>query len=322
MCVGLAVFRAAAMGAQDLVFRAQRNEVGVPFVVADGRGRAQACPAAGAVTARENGVARPVLSIQQDSNQTLGLGIVFSIDADSGYFPQDVAALGDFVARDLVHEEDACIAVNANGTLDRPEIRQSEPAQGKGGCVLMLDYLAEKLAIWRDMGGEVGYRPYVWEGTRKAAKALQREPQLRRAVLLLSLGRDADGFGIPSRMIRMMAESGIEAYALYYGVEDVNDPEYQARLLRYGRVSRMPEVTSDQMKALSKGRGDLQRITDETGGQFYPVTPKSAPGVAKEIVSNLRKGCVLTYSPAEGLPQFPFRKIDVRHRPGYYPGIH
>ena len=81
-------------------------------------------------------------------------------------------------------------------------------------------------------------------------------------------------------------------------------------------------------RVVKQGKRDLERLTRETGGKFYPVTRTSAPGIAREIVSNLRKGCVLTFSPGEEQPAAAYRKIDVevaqkgwkvRHRPGYYP---
>ena len=262
------------------------------------------------------------------NNEPVGFGIVFVDDVFAGFHTQEMAALGAFIARALIRDDDACTAVNANGNRGGPKIRFTDLGQGRAGCVEMFDSLERLKDIWLGTGMEVGVFPYSWVGTQKAAKVLAGDPHLRRAVLLLCLGRDADHFGLPQGLIRMLVSRGIEAYALYYGPEDLNDPETLARYRKYGVSPLPPDFTPGYPQKLTKPRHDLERLTEESGGKFYPVTRTSAPGEAIELVSNLRRGCVLTYSPKEDLPAATYRKIDVevaqkgwkvRHRPGYYP---
>jgi hypothetical protein len=317
------------LSAQDIIFRAETNEVIVPFAVFNERGQAQSCPAAGTLTVRENGVARPVLSAQQVNDQQVGIGIVFVRDTLAGFYTQDMSKLGVFIARDLTLPEDACTAIVASGDISHgPKVRFSDIGQGQTGCMDILDYISMLEEVWLGTGVEVGVWPFTWAGVQKAADLLSGDTHLRRAVLLLSIGRDADHFGMPSSLIRKLADKGIEAYAIYYGFQDLNDPEVQARSRKYG-VSPLPaDFFPGTLQKLAKGKHDLERLAEETGGKFYPVTRESAPEVARELVSNLRKGCVLTFSPNEDLPAAAYRKIDVevaqkgwkvRHRPGYYP---
>ena len=316
------------LSAQDIIFRAGTNEVVVPFAVFNERGQVQSCSAPSTLTVRENGVARPVLSVQQANNESAGFAIVFVHEQFAGFYNIDLAKLGAFVARELVREEDACVAINANGGIHLPKLRSSYLGHGRAGCMEMLDYIAQETELWRWKGGEIGYLPFSWAGTQRAAEELENDPHLRRAVLLLSHGTDFDHFGMPGGLIRKLAGRGIEVYALYYGIQDLNDPEIQARsekldipLVPYASLPRYPQE-------MTKGIDDLKRLTEATGGRAYQVTRESAPGVARELVSNLRKGCVLTFSPGEEQPATAYRKIDVevaqkgwkvRHRPGYYP---
>ena len=151
-------------------------------------------------------------------------------EAFAAFYTQDTARLGAFIARDLIRKEDACIAINANGNpRGGPKVRFSDLEQGRAGCVEMLDYVAKAKEVWRGKGMEIGVFPYPGLGAQKAADALAGEPLLHRAILLLCLGDDADHAGLPLGMIRTLAGRGIEAYALYFGLEDANDPEVQSR---------------------------------------------------------------------------------------------
>ena len=188
----------------------------------------------------------------------------------------------------------------------------------------MLDYIQKVFDSRRTAGIELWVWPYPWAGTQKAAEELAEDAHLRRVALLLYLGEDAEHIEMPRGLIRSLASSGIEAYALYQGPENWSDPEVEAR----ERKNLVGAVIGDLTPVLAKGKRDQERLTRETGGKFYQVAPQSAPGIAKELVSDLRRGCVLTFSPGEEKPATAYRKIDVevaqkdwkvRHRPGYYP---
>ena len=104
----------------------------------------------------------------------------------------------------------------------------------------MLDQIEELTQVWRGTGMEIGVYPYPWAGTQKAADALAGDLLLHRAVLLLCLGDDADHSGLPGGLTQKLAGRGIEAYALYFGPEDPNDPEIQARDRKFGVSPLLP----------------------------------------------------------------------------------
>jgi hypothetical protein len=273
-----------------------------------------------------------VRGVQVVSGEPIALGIVISL-GEGDYTRQDDTRVAFALARDLLNDGDGCVAVNASGfsSLDESRshirTRQSNIAEGRRGCLPLLQDLADRFAVWRLAGESTGWVGYTWAGVRRALQDLDRDPRLRRAIIVFGKGTDLDHSGLPRSLKKQATDRLTPVFSLYFPPVDRTDPKVRAKWTRItGNYSILP--MGPLLERLYRvGLKDLNELTRATGGQFYEVNEETILPIAKEIVAGLRQQCQLTYEPpADGAPGF--RKIEVtistpgwkvRNRPGYYP---
>lgn len=322
---------AVQIRAQEITLKAGTKEVVVPFAAFDQNRSVAACPAAAELTVKENGMIVPIRGIQSLDNEPIALAIVVSIDGSSGFNSQEDTQLAFTLARDLLTGADQCVAVNATGDWDRglgrlPKTRQSGIKKGRAACLELLEDLADRLWLWRDQGAVTGSVGYTWAGVSVALKELARDPSPRQAVVIFGTGVDSEEPKLPRDLGRKAQAQAIPVYSIYLGPEDPKDPKILARYARLARKPvpwpRHPVIERD----IEIGLQGLTELTRITGGRLYKVDERSALAAAKEIVTTLRRQCLLTYSPPD-LEKPGWRKVEVtidkpgwkvRHRPSYY----
>ncbi|MBL0155557.1 MAG: hypothetical protein IPP47_00325 [Bryobacterales bacterium] len=271
--------------------------------------------------------------MQLVNGEPIALGIVLSLDT-LGISSRDDTRTALAMVRDWLNDGDGCIAVNATGFHSWDEehrgfgkIRQSDIALGRLGCLPLLQDLAQRMAVWRHQGMETGYVGYTWTGVRRALQELDRDPRLRKAIIVFGKGADWDHFSLPQSLKSLAAGRMTPIFSLYFPPEDLSDPKVRAKVAEItGNQSVLP-LTPILKGKLTVGLKALDKLTQASGGGLYQVSEESILPVAKGLIASLRQQCQLTYEPpADGAPGF--RKIEVtistpgwkvRHRPGYYP---
>lgn len=149
----------------------------------------------------------------------------------------------------------------------------------------------------RSAGGTALYDAIV-ETSRELARA---EPRSRRAIILLSDGRDEAASGLEpgsfhtlDEAIRAAHLADVEVFALGISAQLDVDRDFSERL-----TTRMV----------------LERISESTGGRFEAVrSMRRLGGSFEEVLAELRSQYVLAYTPPEPRTGETWRQVEVRVR--------
>jgi Ca-activated chloride channel family protein len=116
----------------------------------------------------------------------------------------------------------------------------------------------------------------------------------RRAMIVITDGEDRNSFYSPEKLFASLREADVQIYVIGF----VNELDKEGSLIR----------KSPKDKAVNL----LNKIASETGGRaFFPNSLSELPGIAKEIVRDLRTQYVLAYNPTNKTRDGSFRSIKV-----------
>ncbi len=116
----------------------------------------------------------------------------------------------------------------------------------------------------------------------------------RRAMIVITDGEDRNSFYSPEKLFASLREADVQIYVIGF----VNELDREAGLIR----------KSPRDKAVNL----LNKIASETGGRaFFPQSLSELPGIANEIVRDLRTQYVLAYNPTNKTRDGSFRSIKV-----------
>jgi Ca-activated chloride channel family protein len=116
----------------------------------------------------------------------------------------------------------------------------------------------------------------------------------RRALILITDGEDRNSFYKQPQLFQRLREEDVQIYVIGF----VNELDKEGGLI----------AKSPREKAVSL----INRLATETGGRaFFPQSLSELPGIANEIVRDLRTQYVLAYNPTNKLRDGSFRAIRV-----------
>jgi Ca-activated chloride channel family protein len=116
----------------------------------------------------------------------------------------------------------------------------------------------------------------------------------RRALILITDGEDRNSFYKQPQLFQRLREEDVQIYVIGF----VNELDKEGGLI----------AKSPREKAVAL----INRLATETGGRaFFPQSLSELPGIANEIVRDLRTQYVLAYNPTNKLRDGSFRSIKV-----------
>lgn len=116
----------------------------------------------------------------------------------------------------------------------------------------------------------------------------------RRALIVITDGEDRSSFYPQEKLFARLREEDVQIYVIGFVRELDNDS---------GLIRKSPR---------DKAVNLINKLATETGGRaFFPESLSELPGIANEIVRDLRTQYVLTYNPSNKLRDGSFRAIKV-----------
>ena len=116
----------------------------------------------------------------------------------------------------------------------------------------------------------------------------------RRALIVITDGEDRSSFYPQEKLFARLREEDVQIYVIGFVRELDNDS---------GLIRKSPR---------DKAVNLINKLATETGGRaFFPESLSELPGIANEIVRDLRTQYVLTYNPSNKLRDGSFRAIRV-----------
>jgi Ca-activated chloride channel family protein len=116
----------------------------------------------------------------------------------------------------------------------------------------------------------------------------------RRALIVITDGEDRASFYSQEKLFSRLREEDVQIYVIGF----VSELDKDKGLIR----------KSDQQKAVNL----INKLATETGGRaFFPQSTSELPGIAAEIVRDLRTQYVVTYNPTNKARDGSFRSIKV-----------
>jgi Ca-activated chloride channel homolog len=116
----------------------------------------------------------------------------------------------------------------------------------------------------------------------------------RRALIVITDGEDRSSFYPQEKLFARLREEDVQIYVIGFVRELDNDS---------GLIRKSPR---------DKAVNLINKLATETGGRaFFPEALSELPGIANEIVRDLRTQYVLTYNPSNKLRDGSFRAIKV-----------
>src|SRR6185295_11942194 len=116
----------------------------------------------------------------------------------------------------------------------------------------------------------------------------------RRALIVITDGEDRSSFYSQEKLFARLREEDVQIYVIGFVRELDNDS---------GLIRKSPR---------DKAVNLINKLATETGGRaFFPESLSELPGIANEIVRDLRTQYVLSYNPTNKLRDGSFRSIKV-----------
>lgn len=145
-------------------------------------------------------------------------------------------------------------------------------------------------------GGQTAVVDGVYLGAEHVAeyKKGRDDDRRRRALIVVTDGEDRASFYSQEQLFRQLREQDVQIYVIGF----VNELDADRGLIRKSSKSKAVDL--------------INRIASETGGRaFFPQSVAELPGVANEIVRDLRTQYVISYDPTNKAHDGTYRTIKV-----------
>jgi len=145
-------------------------------------------------------------------------------------------------------------------------------------------------------GGQTAVVDGVYLGAEHVAeyKKGRDDDRRRRALIVVTDGEDRASFYSQEQLFRQLREQDVQIYVIGF----VNELDADRGLIRKSSKSKAVDL--------------INRIASETGGRaFFPQSLAELPGVANEIVRDLRTQYVISYDPTNKAHDGTYRTIKV-----------
>jgi len=145
-------------------------------------------------------------------------------------------------------------------------------------------------------GGQTAVVDGVYLGAEHVAeyKKGRDDDRRRRALIVVTDGEDRASYYSQEQLFRQLREQDVQIYVIGF----VNELDADRGLIRKSSKSKAVDL--------------INRIASETGGRaFFPQSLAELPGVANEIVRDLRTQYVISYDPTNKAHDGTYRTIKV-----------
>jgi len=145
-------------------------------------------------------------------------------------------------------------------------------------------------------GGQTAVVDGVYLGAEHVAeyKKGRDDDRRRRALIVVTDGKDRASYYSQEQLFRQLREQDVQIYVIGF----VNELDADRGLIRKSSKSKAVDL--------------INRIASETGGRaFFPQSLAELPGVANEIVRDLRTQYVISYDPTNKAHDGTYRTIKV-----------
>jgi VWFA-related protein len=311
---------ALLMDAQPL-FRAEVNLVRVPCVVTDANGAPVATLGPEDFIVDEDGVSQSVKYLWKENDLPLTVGVIADVSgSEVPFVSQQQDALGRFFSGVLSLGDHAVLVsvafqakLEADLTGSVAALHAATRTLGRSDAAILGDPCAGiHKTSWSRYVPACGGTA-LWNGVFFTAKLKLKPQPGRKALLLLTDGWDTGSDHSVTDAIEACQAADTMVYSIRYA-----DP----------RFSKQPRWGFHPVgHALAKGRRDLARLSEETGGVAFESGVNDLANVFARIQADLRSQNVLGYlaSPTRGERSYHRIKVSVgrpglsvRARAGYY----
>ena len=145
-------------------------------------------------------------------------------------------------------------------------------------------------------GGQTAVIDAVYLAAEHATEPTKtdREEKRRRALIVITDGEDRGSVYTQDQLFARLREEDVQIFVIGF----INELDKEAGLIR----------KSPREKAVNL----INKLASETGGRaFFPESLSDLPGIANEIVRDMRTQYVLSYNPTNKTPDGTFRAIKV-----------